>query len=131
MNGFDLANHVVVEQFQLLSTANHGGALRSHLRDDLGMPLGKIREHSIFIRRVSQWFLAIHMLAHIHGAHGDWRMHVIRRGHRHRVKFISQLVKHFAPIIEPLRLRKFRRVFFFATSIHIAQRDNVHIWVLG
>ena len=131
MNGFDLANHVVVEQFQLLPTPNHCGALRSHLRDDLWMPLGKIRQYSIFIRRVRQWFLAIHMLAQVHGAHGDGRMHVIWRGHRHRIKFISQLVKHFAPIIEPLRLGKFRRVFFFSTSIHIAQRDNVHIWVLG
>ena len=95
------------------------------------MTLGKIRQHSVFIRRVRQRFLAIHMFAHVHGAHGNWRMHVIGRGYAHRVEFISQLVKHLAPIVEPLRLWKLRRVFFFAAAIHIAQRDNVHVWMFG
>ena len=131
MNGFYFSNDARVQQFQLLPTTKHGGTLRSHLSDNFRMTLGEIRQHSVFIRRVRQRLLAIHMFAHVHGAHSDGRVHVIRRGHGHRVKFISKFVKHLTPIVEPLRLWKLRRVFFFAAAIHIAQRDNVHVWMLG
>ena len=132
MNGFYFSNNDArVQQFQLLPTTNHGGTLRSHLSDNFGMTLGEIRQHSVFIRRVRQRLLAIHVFAHVHGAHGNGRVHVIRRGHGYRVKFISKFVKHLTPIREPLRLWKFRSIFFTPARIHIAKRDNVHVWMLG
>jgi hypothetical protein len=79
-------------------------ALVAHLRRDLGF-----RRHgahgSSLGDVMTDRFLAINILAELHGDHGRQGMLMIGRGNEHGVDFLADLVKHSAVIGEGLDFR--------------------------
>ena len=75
-----------------LRPAGAGAALHAVLHHDalLGDFIGGVHQLAAFPDVVAHGLLHIHVLAMLHGRHGDQRVRVVRRGDRHRVHFRVQ-----------------------------------------
>ena len=80
-------------------------ALVAHLRHELGIVLGLLRQHACFVDRPAQGLLDVDVLAGIHGRDRDRRVHVIGGGDDDRVDVLL-LLEHLAIVAILLDLRQ-------------------------
>ena len=119
----DIADDAGLDHLDGASQAAPGAALVAHLRGHF-LFLGHLAHEACLVDGLGEWFLDVHVFAHLHGRDGGDGMHVIRGGHRDGIDGLL-LFEHLAEVLicgGP--------GIFFATSpqpaqVHVAQRDDV------
>ena len=99
-------------------------ALIAHLGRNLVLH-GGVRQQLRFPRRPRQRFLAVDVLAVLHGEPRDRRVHVIGRGDHHRVDVLALGLEHLAIVFVLIRLRILREAARRTLLVDVAHRDDV------
>ena len=129
MDLVDLTQEACLERGSGALVGQVRAILDAHLRDH-ARSLGGGGDGTRFLDGTCQRLLTVAMQAACQRCQQDGRVHVVRRGDMHRVDVIT-LAQKLAPIAIQPRLGMLLGGLLEESFVHIAQRHDVHVGMLG
>ncbi|OQB38526.1 MAG: hypothetical protein BWY09_01315 [Candidatus Hydrogenedentes bacterium ADurb.Bin179] len=122
------ANGSAPNHFRQFPDAVPGVPLVAHLRGHAHFT-GGLRQQARLGHGMGKGLFNIHMLAEFHGQVGRRGMGMVRRRDGNHVDIFAHLIEHFPVVLVAFRVRKKVKGLFGAAGIHIAQGNDVFLFI--
>jgi hypothetical protein len=119
----DVAHRPGPHPLAQLANAIVAVALVSELSNHIVTFCGR-HQCTYFVHIVCKWLLAVHMLAMLHGFHGDHCMRMVGRADYHGINIVLELVQHHAEVFVSLRVGILVELVLGVLLINIAEGDQ-------